>query len=411
MEKWELISSILISKIDNHYEYVGFCKQFLKYSNNARTIKNYLFQNRRNRKVYLNRTNKDKLLKSFPFLKSWKSNENILAENLNKKYKNNTFEIFPFNWLKNEILRDFEIDKHEIKNLEFLSGIISKDKLKEYVQNLLPYSFILQARIKLKSSYFSRDDDEFYLIQNPCLKEKVFKVPMVRGSGWKGALAKAAKEFINEDLKNFESFVRIFGTGSQEYREVIESIEKDKNIIEKLVKYALFELGLKLTKDDIQKINSNPKDYLKNLSSKLQKEEITNTPFLQVHKGRAVFYPTYFNKLSLEIINPHSRKTRAGTNPIHYEVVPEDTEGTLQIVYIPYDAVLREKDEIENEVKADIEFLTKCIEKVSENGIGAKAKLGWGGFGIENGKKIYCLNQEIDHLSLNGWKICEVKNG
>lgn len=296
-------------------------------------------------------------------------------------------------------------------NIAELSGIIPGNKLKEYVQNLLPYSFILQARIKLKSSYFSRDDDEFYLIQNPCLKEKVFKVPMIRGSGWKGAIAKAGKDLLNEDLKNFESFVRIFGTGSQEYREMIESIEKDKNIIEKLVKYALFELGLKLTKDDIQKIDSNPKDYLKNLSSKLQKEEITNTPFLQVHKGRAVFYPTYFNKLSLEIINPHSRKTRAGTNPIHYEVVPEDTEGTLQIVYIPYDAVLREKDEIENEVKADIEFLTKCIEKVSENGIGAKAKLGWGGFGIENGKKIYCLNQEIDHLSLNGWKICEVKNG
>jgi CRISPR-associated protein Cmr2 len=235
MKNWEYILSDLINKIENHYEYFGFCKQFLKYTNNARTIKNYLFHNRRNREIYLNKTNKDELLKSFPFLKSWESNENILAKNLNKKYKNDTFEIFPFNWLKNEILRDFEIDKHEIKNLEFFSGIIPKGKLKEYAKNLLPYSFIIQAEIKLKSSYFSKDDDEFYLIQNPCLKEKVFKVPMIRGSGWKGALAKAAKEFINEDLNDFESFVRIFGTGSQEYREVIESLEKDENISDKLV--------------------------------------------------------------------------------------------------------------------------------------------------------------------------------
>ncbi len=265
-------------------------------------------------------------------------------------------------------------------NITQLSGIIQENKLKEYVQNLLPYSFIIQTEIKLKSPYFSRDDDEFYLIQNPCLKEKVFKVPMIRGSSWKGALAKAAKEFINEDLKNFESFVRIFGTGSQEYREMIEGFDNNKNFSYKLLKYVLFELGKRLKKSDIEEIKSNPKEYLKKLSSKFTKEKIKNIPFLQVHKGRAIFYPTYFKRLSLEIINPHSRKTRAGINPIHYEVVPKNTEGTLQIVYIPYDAILMKEKEIKNEVKTDIEFLTKCIERVSENGIGAKAKLGWGRF-------------------------------
>ena len=297
-------------------------------------------------------------------------------------------------------------------NITQLSSIIPenklKDKLKEYVKNLLPFSFIIHAKIKLTSPYFSRDDDEFYLIQNHCLKEKVFKVPMIRGSGWKGALAKAAKEFINENLKNFESFVRIFGTGSQEYREVIEGLENDKNISDKLVKYVLFELGKRLKKSDIEEIKSNPKEYLKKLSSKFTKENLKSIHFLQVHKGRAIFYPTYFKRLSLEIINPHSRKTRAGTNPIHYEVVPKETEGTLQIVYIPYDAVLMKEKEIKNEVKADIEFLTKCIEKVSENGIGAKTKLSWGRFEIK--ERIYCLNQEIEGLNLNNWENCEVKD-
>jgi len=88
--------------------------------------------------------------------------------------------------------------------------------------------------------------------------------------------------------------------------------------------------------------------------------------------------------------------------------VPKETEGTLQIVYIPYDAVLMKEKEIKNEVKADIEFLTKCIEKVSENGIGAKTKLSWGRFEIK--ERIYCLNQEIEGLNLNNWENCEVKD-
>jgi CRISPR-associated protein Cmr2 len=313
----------------------------------------------------------------FPFATSNDKNDSRFKNQKNTEFALAWFKEKKFK--KENDIKYFGISK-EYKSLKNLNNLPD-------VNNLLPYSFIIQAEIKLKSSYFSRDDDEFYLIQNPCLKEKVFKVPMIRGSGWKGALAKAAKEFINEDLNDFESFVRIFGTGSQEYREVIESLEKDENISDKLVKYVLFELGKRLEKSDIEEIKSNPKEYLKKLSLKFTKEKIKEIPFLQVHKGRAIFYSTYFERLSLEIINPHSRKTRAGTVPIHYEVVPEDTEGTLQIVYIPYDAVLMKEKEIKNEVKTDIEFLIRCIERVSKNGIGAKTKLGWGRFRIEKIKK------------------------
>jgi CRISPR-associated protein Cmr2 len=333
----------------------------------------------------------------FPFATSNDKNDSRFKNQKNTEFALAWFKEKKFK--KENDIKYFGISK-EYKSLKNLNNLPD-------VNNLLPYSFIIQAEIKLKSSYFSRDDDEFYLIQNPCLKEKVFKVPMIRGSGWKGALAKAGKELINKNFNNFESFVRIFGTGSQEYREVIESLEKDENISDKLVKYVLFELGKKLKKSDIEKIKSKPEEYLKKLSLKFTKEKIKEIPFLQVHKGRAIFYPTYFDRLSLEIINPHSRKTRAGTNPIHYEVVPKDTEGTLQIVYIPYDAILREKGEIKNEVEADIEFLIRCIEKVSENGIGAKLKLGWGKFEFK--KRSYCLSQEINGLSLNNWENCEVK--
>jgi CRISPR-associated protein Cmr2 len=52
-------------------------------------------------------------------------------------------------------------------------------------------------------------------------------------------------------------------------------------------------------------------------------------------RGALAFYPTWFNKVGFEVINPHSRKTRAGTQPILYEVVPPDTEGVLRLLYAP----------------------------------------------------------------------------
>ena len=323
------------------------------------------------------------------------------------KFKNLKNTEFALAWFKNYKFKEkkdikyFEISKKEYETAKKLN------RLPE-VQNLVPYSFILHAEIKLTAPYFSRDDDNFYLIQNPCLKEKVFKIPMIRGSGWKGAIARAGKDLINENFKWFSSYVRIFGTGSNEYRtlidniKLVDNIKKDKdlkeNLIKYLIKYLIFDLGKKLTGTDIEQINKDPEKYLKNLN--INKDAFKNLPYLQVHKGRAIFYPTYFDRLSLEIINPHSRKTRAGTNPIHYEVVPKDSKGTLQIVYIPYDAVLTKDEDVKNQVEADIEFLTKCIEKASEIGIGAKEKLGWGRFEFvkENErelKKITC-NRDVD---------------
>ncbi|MDQ7031100.1 MAG: RAMP superfamily CRISPR-associated protein [Desulfonauticus sp.] len=284
------------------------------------------------------------------------------------------------------------------------SGIIKEDELQEFVSNLIPYSFILQVKIELKSPYFSRDDDNFYLIQNPCLKEKVFKVPMIKGSGWKGAIASAFRKIINESdnkKETIRSFMRIFGTGSNEFRELQKNIEKslkeNTNLEpDKLITYVLFELGLKLTKDDIDKIKTNPEEWIReNLWESFEKGSKKELPlYLTTHRGRAIFYPTYFNRLSLEIINPHDRKKRAGTNPIHYEVVPEETEGILQIVYVPFDGVLMKNDDLEAQIKNDIDFLVQSIEKAKDMGIGAKTKLGWGRFELIT-KKIKCNKNDI----------------
>lgn len=56
----------------------------------------------------------------------------------------------------------------------------------------------------------------------------------------------------------------------------------------------------------------------------------------------------------------------------------QSTKGELQIVYIPFDGVMKSNATIEQEAKEDLEFLKLCIDKALSNGIGAKTKLGWG---------------------------------
>ena len=374
MSNFEFIN-INLEKVDNHFDYFTFLKIYNKSSLDNIKIKNI--------------SNNGTLQSIFPF---WNTPNNHA-----KEYKNLTLKDFPLSWLKKQ-KKVWSINTENIKK-------ISNIDIEQYIKTSIPGSFSINYVFTLNAPYYSSDDDDFYLIQNPCLKENVFKVPMVRGSGWKGAIAKAGKELINENLSEFESFVRIFGTGSQEYRELIDNFE-NKDIKDKIIRYVLFELGLNLNQEDIKKIRKEPKEYLKKLSGNFSKEKIKQTPFLQTHKGRAIFYPTYFDRLSLEIINPHNRKTGAGTNPIHYEVVPKNTKGELQIVYIPFDGVLMKEEELKKQVKTDLEFLIRCIGKTAENGIGAKTKLGWGRFNL----KTYCINGKIENLTIDNREKCEVNN-
>ena len=248
---------------------------------------------------------------------------------------------------------------YQLGNKQKLENLLKTD-VKELIKTSIPNSFALQVNFTLKAPYYSSDDDEFYIIQNPCLKEKVFKVPMVRGSSIKGALIDSAREIIknksanSDKVKALESYFRIFGVGDNEFREVLKELN-DNNI-----KLFFMLNGLAI----------NVKDNVEDIFKKYKESK--------AQKGRAIFYPIYFNKLSLELINPHNRKTKAGTNPIHYEVVPKGSSSQLQIVYIPYDGIMEKSSKIEKEAKQDIDFLKACIKKALDSGIGAKTKLGWG---------------------------------
>ena len=291
----------------------------------------------------------------------FKKTENKFKSYVKLKFgyvKNKTKELEKFKRFIQNINKRYVIG--DCKEITQISGIYTDcKKLRKHIEKLPKYSFAIWSKIKLKAPYFSKDDDEFYIIQNPILKETNFKVPMVRGSSIKGALLHSAIDILNEEvnIENLKSFFRIFGVGNDTFRAIFKKEGIDKN---QLQLFLAFEIGI------------NPD---KNLEEAFEKYKQS-----KAQKGRAIFYPIFFDKLSLEVINPHDRKTKAGTKPIYYEVVPKDSESTLQIIYIPFDAILEDDKKIQKEAKQDLEFLTKCIERLSKNGLGAKTKLGWGRF-------------------------------
>jgi len=412
-----------LTKIETLNEYVAFCKYTFKPKDIEKLSDFLKTEDANSKKVKLKDDNKQLLKDTFPYLWHHFNNDESDIANFIKKYKSNDLtKDFPLAFLKEKILKK-ESDKENNKKFSFdisqiqnISGIITVEKLPKY-------SFIVWFKFKLLEPYFSRDDDEFYIIQNPVLKEHVFKVPMVRGSSWKGALAGAFKKLLNEieneKSKIIESYLRIFGAGSDSIKGIESYLkEKSKNLEDfknNILEFILFELGMKITKKDIDGVEkdtgngkneqSNVIDFLsKKIIEKFKKYQSNLPTEFQTHKGRAIFYPTYFDKISLEIINPHDRRKRAGTVPIHYEVVPKDTEGILQIVYIPFDGVLKEDKDLKEEVEQDLKWLCEAIENLANEGIGAKTKLGWGRFKML--KKIYCIDPN-EHFDVTGWERCQ----
>ncbi len=177
-------------------------------------------------------------------------------------------------------------------------------------------SFFLRLKFKLYKPYISKDDTEFYLLDNPVRKDKVFQNPMVGPTSWKGALRTALWQLGYSD--SHESSLRLFG-------------------------------------------NSNESD--------------------EQQAGRLYFYPTFFDQIGLEVINPHSRETGVGERgPIMIECVPQDATGELCFVYIPLGSAT-EQNSIEqaNEIAHDLEVLCQGIQAMlTVYGFGAKTSSGFG---------------------------------
>ena len=256
------------------------------------------------------------------------------------------------------------------------------DTLPSYINCLtdsLPeYSCLIEITFKLKKPYLSKDDDDFYIIDNPIVKDKVFKLPMVRSTTWKGALRFAAlkvfEDWIRERLNNSEKIDK--ETVFRERSKIVRLFGNEKDSQESyLGKLCLIAMGKDLPskKKEIEEINKEFNRWL------IDKGMISKD--IPSRSGRLFFYPTFFEEISLDVITPLSRETKTPVRgPIYFETVPEGSKGTFRLLYYPFDLIARgELDKIDDEIEDDMKFLAKALKKMFyEIGFSAKKTSGFG---------------------------------
>ncbi|MBW2662617.1 MAG: hypothetical protein JRD93_11670 [Deltaproteobacteria bacterium] len=227
--------------------------------------------------------------------------------------------------------------------------------------NILPkYSWSLTFKFCLAKPYLSRDDISYYIIENPLRKDKVFMVPMIAPSQWKGALQSAIIQFLIRETKK-EAFAE------QRYRSTLlfgdEKGAESEDII----------CVTKLLNDQ------NPEEK-ERYEKKVKKHFLVdNDKALPHHAGRLRFYPTFFTKIGLEVINPHDRARKVGTNPIYFECVPAGAEAAFTLLYVPFDLMGRQETEIRAHAANDLLMVAQGLNDMfTLYGFGAKTSSGYG---------------------------------
>lgn len=185
------------------------------------------------------------------------------------------------------------------------------------VKHMPAFSFMLRIPFQLRKPYISKDECDFYLLDNPVRKERNWQAPMIAPTSWKGALRSALRLACNYEDEN-EVVVRLFG---------------------------------------------NPHESEEHQA------------------GRLYFFPTFFNQIGFEVINPHDRKTGAGSarGPILMECVPAGATGEFVTLYMFFSPLELSETDKYHQVAQDLEVLAEGIKAMlTTYGIGAKTSSGFG---------------------------------
>ena len=266
--------------------------------------------------------------------------------------------------------------KDELESLYNILENIANQNL----EKIPKYSCLIKITFKLKKAYVSKDDETFYPC-NPIVKDKVFKIPMVRPSTWKGTLRYSAIKVFEEEFDE--------NTWKEKRLIMIRLFGNEKEVIENYLNSFISSK----TNKKYEEIKEEFRNFLSD------KGYINND--IDSKMGRVILYPTFFNEISLDVITPLDRRTRTPVKnkaPIYFELVPKGTVGKFKLLYYPFDLISKgEFDKIEKESKEDLEFLTKALNKMFfEIGFSAKKSSGFGVIEPLTTKDI-----EIKHNNLN----------
>lgn len=212
--------------------------------------------------------------------------------------------------------------KNEILTKQKENNHINFYPMASNLQNFPQNSTLIKILFILKKPYTSKDEGEFYIMdnrifENPIVRDKFTGLPMVKPSTWKGHLRFAAGkvEWDKEEKKKIVK--RLFGSESGE----------DETL-----------------------------------------------------KGRLYFFPTFFKEdAERDVITPLKRDTRTpvpGRGPIPLEVMKPGSKGEFYLLYLPYPKGEDFKDE---QIKEDLKFLAEALELMFYTfGFSAKKTSGFG---------------------------------
>ena len=220
-------------------------------------------------------------------------------------------------------------------------------------------SWVLEFPITLTKPFISKDDIPFYIIENPVRKDRVFGVPFVSAMAWKGNLRwTMMKVFLEPAVNNPDKFAQIrfrhtllFGT----------------------------EKGWGETKSWTEYLDNLCPDAKEKYESML-KEKFNRKNAKDVHtQGMLYFYPTFWNKIDMLVINPQDRRTKTGKNPIYFEVVPAGAKGVFRLVYVPFYWFGLPEDKFRKKVIEDLkDVIVGVKEMMLTYGFSAKKSSGFG---------------------------------
>ncbi len=198
-------------------------------------------------------------------------------------------------------------------------------------QPLLPGWLALSVAFELQTPWFAKDDRPFHPLDNPVRKDPVFGTPYLSASSWKGLLRWACR------------------------------MEQEPGLLEHLEAHPGQDLRESGWADD--PINRWLFGDEKGVSERCQ-------------RGVLNFYPTWFDQIAYEVINPHSRTRRAGTHPIPYEVVPAGTEARLSLLLAPAPGNPPSTASEPERIVSRLLHATRHL--LTRYGISAKRTAGWG---------------------------------
>ncbi len=160
---------------------------------------------------------------------------------------------------------------------------------------LPPGSWFLQFTFTLAKPWISKDDDPFYVAEsvNPVRKDKVFKVPVMAASSWKGLLRWTlmhTRLALKKDELSNSDFAQ------ERLRQTLLFGDEQGEEPGQVKGFAQYVDSLKPEAKDI---------YREQVRSRFGEEDKDNAQekanALPRHSGRLFFYPTFFDGIDVEL--------------------------------------------------------------------------------------------------------------